>query len=171
MNNILHDQLNTLRLLSRLKEGQSLYISNGVTVYEFSYFYWAYRKLAGDNKNEVTRWLQEFYKSIDQSADQLICELRSIKDDTKRRKTLLIVRSFALVLKDSIRGIENLSKTYSQYPKTISILEGVIKDYLLFTYNQLIEVVPPELMVRELTVPITFNGLPITGKTDSDTEQ
>ena len=74
MNNILHDQLNTLRLLSRLKEGQSLYINNGVTVYEFSYFYWAYRKLAGDNKTEVTRWLQEFYKSIDQSADQLICE-------------------------------------------------------------------------------------------------
>ena len=40
----------------------------------------------------------------------------------------------------------------------------------MFTYTQLTEVIPPDLMVRELTTPITFNGLPITGKTDSDTE-
>ncbi len=168
MNNSLHEQLNVLRLIARLREGQSLYINNGVNVYEFNYWNWVSRKWNRDNKDEVTRFLQEFYKSVDQSADQIINELKNDKDNFRNRKILLIICDFALTLRDSIKGIESLTKTYIYYPKTVSILEGVIKDYLLFTYRQLVEVIPDDMLSKELCANINFGGVPIYSGKNSE---
>ena len=62
MNNIIHDHLNKLRLISKLRQGQSLDTNGQLSVYEFSYMNWLWRKWHNSNKEEVVRYLQEFYK-------------------------------------------------------------------------------------------------------------
>lgn len=158
MNNMMHDQLNKLRLISKLREGQSLYTVNGLTVYEFSYWNWAWRKLYGDNKNEVTRYLQEFYKSTDQLVDQLVSDIKTSKEDIKKEKLINVAANLAEKIKSSIVGIEKLSKTYAQYPRTISVLEGIVQDFAVVTYKQLIKAIPDVYLNKSLKENIIYNG-------------
>ena len=159
MHNIMHDQLNKLRLISKLQEGQSLDTTNGLTVYEFGIWNWAWRKWNRDNKDEVTRYLQEFYRSVDQSVEQLVSDIRCSKDETKRKKFINIAENLAEKIKASITGIEKLSKTYSQYPKTTSTLEGIVQDFAIVTYKQLMEVIPVENLSKILKENILYNGI------------
>jgi hypothetical protein len=159
MNNMLHEQLNRLRLISKLQEGQSLDTGNGLTVYEFSYTNWLWRKWNRDNKDEVTRFLQEFYRSIDQSVEQLVGDIRLTKDEHKKNKLLHVASNLAEKLKSSISGVEKLSRTYATYPKTTSTLEGIVQDFAIVTYKQLLEVMPRDKLTKSLKDNVTYNGM------------
>lgn len=158
MNNTIHDHLNKLRLISKLKEGQSLDTTNDLSVYEFTYLNWFWRKWRGDNKEEVTRFLQEFYRSVDQSTEQLINEIKNCKEEQKKNKYIKVSINLAEKLKDSIHGLEILSKTYNNYPKTIAIIEGIIQDFAISTYSQLLEIIPQNKYGRELSSNVTYHG-------------
>jgi len=159
MNQVLHDQLNKLRLISKLKEKHSLETTGGLSVYEPGYMSWFFRKWSHDGKDEVVRFLQEFYRSIDQSAEQLITDIKTAKDETKRVRSLHVAVSLAEKLKTSIRGIEMLSKTYSQFAKTTAVLEGIVQDFAIVTYKQILDVIPKEQLSKSLRESITYNGV------------
>ena len=75
MNINLHEQLNKLRIISKLREGQSLYTKENITVYEFSYLNWAWRKWYNDNKEEVVRYLQDLSGPLRIIAKLNICNV------------------------------------------------------------------------------------------------
>jgi hypothetical protein len=160
MNNIIHDYLNKLRLISKLKEGQSLYVKDTVNIYEFNYINWLWRKFYNDNKNEVVRYLQELYKSIDQSIEMLINEINTHNKETfKKKSDITIAIILAEKIKSSINGIENLSKTYIHFPQTVAMLEGIIQDYAISSYKQLMEIIPEELKTKNLSGNVTYNDI------------
>lgn len=156
MNINLHEQLNKLRIISKLREGQSLYTKENITVYEFSYLNWAWRKWYNDNKEEVVRYLQEFYRSVDQSVEMLILDIIRTTDETKRNKLLHVSVNLAEKIKHSVSGVENLSKTYAAFPKITAMLEGIIQDFAAVTYKQLIEIIPAEMRTRDLSSNMTY---------------
>ncbi len=151
MNNVIHDYLNKLRLISKLKEGQSLCVKDHVSIYEFNYVNWFWRKLYNDNKNEVARFLQEFYKSIDQSVELLVSDLKN------KPKNISVIINLAEKIKLSIHGIENLSKTYNNYPQIVAILEGIIQDYAISSYKQLLENIPVNCRTKYLNDDVMYN--------------
>jgi hypothetical protein len=160
MNNIIHDYLNKLRLISKLKEGQSLYVKDTVNIYEFNYINWLWRKFYNDNKNEVVRYLQELYKSIDQSIEMLINEINTHNKETfKKKSDITIAIILAEKIKSSINGIENLSKTYIHFPQTVAMLEGIIQDYAISSYKQLMEIIPEELKTKNLSGNVIYNDI------------
>lgn len=159
MNNAMHDQLNKLRLIGKLQVGQSLDTSNGLSVYEFGYLNWVWRKWNRDNKEEVTRYLQEFYRSVDQSVEQLISDIKNTKDENKKKKLLHTATNLAEKLKASIGGIENLSKTYSAYTRTYTMLEGIVQDFAISIYVQLIEILPATYLTKSLKENVLYNGI------------
>jgi hypothetical protein len=55
--------------------------------------------------------------------------------------------------------IENLSKTYVNYPKTISVLDGLIQDYAITTYKLLLEYIPKDKLSKDLRENVTYNGV------------
>ena len=156
MNINLHEQLNKLRIISKLREGQSLYTKENITVYEFSYLNWAWRKWYNDNKEEVVRYLQEFYRSVDQSVEMLIIDIARTTDETKKNKLLHVSINLAEKIKHSVSGVENLSKTYVSFPKITAMLEGIIQDFAAVTYKQLIEIIPKHMITRELSSNLTY---------------
>ena len=130
-----------------------------MTVYEPSYIFWFYRKWNQDNKDEVVRFLQDFYRSVDQSTEQLTLDIsRCSKDECKKGKLIHVAINLAEKIRSSITGIENLSKTYFQYPKTTSALEGMIQDYAIVTYKQLLEHIPHDRLSKDLRRNVVYCG-------------
>lgn len=155
MNNTIHDQLNKLRIISKIKEGNSLTTSPQLEIYEFGYLNWFYRKLHQDNKDEVVKYLQEFYKGVDQSAEQLVGEITCKHN---KKKTMILASSLAEKINMSIVGLEHLIKTYHKYPTTMSMIEGIVQDYALPTYKQLLDAIPMHSYTDILQKSIRFNG-------------
>jgi hypothetical protein len=172
MNINLHEQLNKLRIIGKLREGQSLYTKENITVYEFSYLNWAWRKWYNDNKEEVVRYLQEFYRSVDQSVEMLILDIQRTQDTTKQNKLIHVAINLAEKIKLSILGVENLSKTYAGFPKITAMLEGIIQDFAAVTYKQLLEIIPNNMLTRDISSNLTYhNNILYKGLEDSSVQQ
>lgn len=159
VNNIMHEHINKLRIISKIRPGQKLDTTSGITVYEESIFNWLYRKYYRDSKDEAVRILQEIYKSIDRSTEQLLLDFKNVKDKNKLFKLITIIINLAENIKSSITGIENLSKTYVQYPKTVATLEGIIQDFAIVSYTQLLESIPEEKLTKNLRENINYMGV------------
>ena len=170
MNNVVHNHLNKLRLIARIKEGQSLSTTNGLSIYEPTWWYWTWRKIYADCKDEVVRCLHDIYITVDQSAEQLILEVKTAKDD-KRIKLIDLVISFAEKIKASFAGIENLCRTYVKYPETVSNLEGIVQDIAFLTYKQLVSNIPDAYMTPYLRENITLNVIQINKLNDYQGEK
>jgi hypothetical protein len=123
-----------------------------------------WRKCHNDNKDEVTKFLQEFYISLERSIDTIINDITngSVQEiftlselDTHKAALVHIAKTFAEKIRSSIMGLENLTKTYNEYPKILAILEGIVQDYAIVMYRRLANI----LQVPELKEPITFNSI------------
>jgi len=158
MYGITYEHLNNLRIISKIRPGQRLDTTNGLTIYEDGIINWLFRKYYRDTKDETVYILQNLYKSIDQCSEQLISDIINIKDKNKLFKKITIAINLAENLKTSISGIENLSKTYSQYPKTVSVLEGIIYDIAIITYTQLIDNIPMDKLTKTLKENVLYNS-------------
>ncbi len=160
MQNAIHEALNKLRLIGKIHEGQSLDTTTGnIYIYDFNIWNWIWRKLYRDGKCEVTRWLQDFYVSLDQVTEQLISDINNIKDEVRKNRLIEIAITLAERLKGSFVGIENISKTYSSYPKTVAELDGIVQDYMIITYKHLMSVLPQEKLSKTLKENITYHGI------------
>lgn len=154
INDIMHDLLNKLRIISKIKEGQKLDTSKGLSIYSDSLLNWIIRKWYHDCKDEGIRFLRDLYKSFAQSIDSLISQ----SDHNKKANIQYIIINSAIELKNSIRGIENLAKTYSGYPTTTAALEGILRDYIIVTYTTLLDSIPDDKKPKELQQDILYMG-------------
>lgn len=154
----IHDQLNKLRIISKLTVGNSLSTANNLEIYEFTYYNWIYRKLTNDNKNEVIKFLQEFYKSVDHTCELIVREI-SFTDNKldKKRRLIILACSLAEKIHLSIYGLKNLVQTYKKYLNAVSALEGIIEDLAIMTYKQLLETIPGEYQNGILKESIKYN--------------
>lgn len=157
MNNIMQDHLKNLRVISKLQEGQSLDTNKKLAIYEPTWFNWILRKISYDNKYEVIRFLRDFYRTLEQSTEQLICDLTYVKDKIKKNKLMENVINLTKQLKLSFVGLDNLMKTYKKYPEIVADLESITQDIAILTYKQLLDCIP-ENKIDNLTETITING-------------
>lgn len=157
ISDILHDMLNKLRIISKIKEGQKIDTSDGLNVYNDGIINWLFRKYTRNNKDENVKYLSDLYKQLQQTIETNLNEL-SNSGDTKKIKLLRILTTSALELRSSIKGLENLSKTYYNYPSTLASLEGILKDYIVVIYSSMLEAIPEDIIPNELLAPIIYNG-------------
>jgi len=137
MNGIIHNHLNGLRIISKIRVGQKINTINGLSVYKEGFMSWVNRIWFKDSKIETLRVLTELYTVIYKNVDDIIKNDNLTKSDLNTRNYLLI--KLAEQLRSSVTGIENLSKTYINYQTTTAGLEGIVHDYLIITYQTIIE--------------------------------
>jgi len=158
MNDVMHDLLNKLRIISKVRENQKLDTSNGLNVYTDGWVNWMLRKWNRDNKDEGIRFLRDQYKALQQSIETVINELKHSPSETKKAMATYVLINAATELKASVKGLDNLCKTYINYPTTVAALDGILKDYVIVTYSSLMEAIPNDKLTRDLRESITYNG-------------
>lgn len=137
MNNVLHEQLNQLRVISLFREGNKARLEHGfLTIDDNSWISWVRRQQwmrpwvsDVNSKEETVKYLQDFYISINQSVEQLILEITHGKDQVKVEKAINTALSLSEKIKTSFDGLENLAKTYKHFPKQNAEIRGIIDDY------------------------------------------
>ena len=145
MNNILHQHLNQLRVIALFREGDKARIESGSLTVDPRPNYgiaWLRRQwwtpwgmlYSPPCKDETVRYLQQFYISICQLAEQILAELdadkQSMRADERRRSRLIdAAQSLEKHLRESVDGLRALAKTYEEFPKQHSELTGIINDY------------------------------------------
>lgn len=168
INDVTHDLFNKLRIISKIKEGQKLDVSNGgLNVYTDGWINWFFRKWNRDNKDEGIRQLRDLYRSIQQSIETVVDESKYSISESKRIMAMRALINAASELKSSIRGLDNMRKTYAGYPATIASLDGILKDYVMVTYSLLLEAIPKNKLTPELRETITYcNNVIYRGEDD-----
>jgi hypothetical protein len=162
-----HSQLNKLRIISKIKEGQKLDTANGLHIYTDGWINWLSRKWYRDNKDEGIRFLLDLYKSFGQSVETIINES---KLTYKNANLSIITREYlysrqvygmitaAVELKSSIKGIDCLTKTYAGFPATTASLEGIVRDYIVVIYSLLLDAIPDDKKPKDLLEDIIYDG-------------
>jgi hypothetical protein len=187
INDVMHDSLNKLRIISKLREGQKLDTYNGLAIYNDGWISWLMRKWNRDSKDEGMRFLRDLYKSFHQTVEVVIVDYRnsvirngSDKNDSakngsdkngsdknssdkngideKRDAVGYVLVAAAIELRNSIKGLDSLYKTYKLYPTISAELDGIVRDYIIVTYTSLLNILPKEKIAKELLEPIVFAG-------------
>jgi len=156
MNDVMHGLLDKLRIVGTIKEGQKLDTTYGLNVYTEGWINWLFRKWHRDNKDEGMRQLCDLYKSLQQSIETVISASKHSTDSTMINYVLL---NSAKELRHSVKGLENLCKTYANCPATPAKIKGIIMDYVIVTYSSLMSCIPRDKLTPELRESITFNGV------------
>lgn len=152
MNDVMHDLLNKLRVISKIKEGQKLDTANGLNVYTEGWVNWLLRKWNRDNKDEGIRNLRDLYKALQQSVETVI-------NESKKSMATYVLINAASELKASVKGLDNMCKTYANFPTTVAALDGILKDYVIVTYSSLMEAIPEDKLTKDLQESITYGGV------------
>lgn len=155
MNITYHDQLDKLRIIAKIKEGDKLDVRYGMDIQDtwWPILSWLGRFFSKNSKEESIRCLQELYRSIGQTIEQLVESIAQAGDAQLEPRVFTAV-CFATKLKASLVGLENLAKTYSIYPSCVSQLEGIVQDYLWPSYQAIMKVIPEYRVTEELREPM-----------------
>lgn len=155
MNNIYHDQLDKLRIISKIKEGDKLDVRFGMDIQNnwWPLFSWLGRFFSKNSKEESIRCLQDLYRSISQTTEQLIESIKQA-DTSQLEPRIFTAQSFAEKLRGSLTGLENLAKTYSIYPSIVSQIEGIVQDYLWPSYQMIGKGIPEDRWTETMREPI-----------------
>ena len=158
ISDVMHDLLNKLRIISQVKEGQKLNTMYGLDVYNEGWFNWLARVWNRDSKDECIRYIRDLYKSLQQSIETVINEYSNNQSKVRKTMALGVLVNAATELKSSVRGLDNLRKTYTNYPGTVAQLHGIMRDYVIVAYSTLMDIIPIEKLSDELRESITFDG-------------
>lgn len=159
MNDVMHEFLNKLRIISKLREGQKLdTTNNALYIYSDGWFNWAIRKWYRVNKDESVRYLRDLYKSFGQSVENIISEAKSCTNETRKSQAIYVLINAATELRASIQGLNALSKTYEGFQVTKAALEGILRDYVMVTYSLLVESIPENRRPKEFNQSIMYDG-------------
>lgn len=157
MSDVSSKNLKKLRVLHYLKEGQTLTTANNTfNIYSPGIISWLFRKFNNDNKNNVISTLEELYHMVEYMTEHLIADYKTNKDDMKKIKIMDQIIRLAERINLSFIGLENLCKTYKEYPDTIASIEGIIQDSALVSYKQLINTIPDNRLTDLLRENIRF---------------
>ena len=73
MDNILHQYLTKLRIISKIPENGRLNTTqNDLDIYYDTFTSWMWRKISGDSKDCTTKYLINLYREINSFSDQLM---------------------------------------------------------------------------------------------------
>jgi hypothetical protein len=166
MNNIIHNYLNQLRVISLFNEGDKARIENGfLTVDNKNWFNWMKRQkwlfpwsVDVDSKEETVKHLQHFFISVSQSIDQIIIEIDNTKDKNKYDKLLIITVSLLDKLISSIKGLHNLANTYKNYPRQYAEIHGIIDDYINPSLQLLYKNIPKDKLTNLQSLNTELNN-------------
>ena len=161
MNDSMHNLLVKVRIIGKIKEGQKLDTCNGLHVYNDGWINWFFRKWNRDNKYEGVRCIKDLYRTLEQTVDALVSETKRCKDDAKKSRNTYVMINTAIDIKNSINGLDNLTKTYIQYPSTTAAIEGILRDYVVVIYNTLLENIPKDKLPETLNENIIYSGMPL----------
>lgn len=157
MKGILHELLTKVRVISKIEEGQSLDTTNGFSIYKKGFFAWFWRKLGGDNKNECVRAISDLFKLLNQTVIAVLDEYKNTASLEKSTAILYDLKNTALGIKDSMKGLDNLAKTYQQWPAIVAKLEGIIKDFIVVTYDAILRTMSgADMLTNELQENLIF---------------
>ena len=145
MDDILHNFLNKLRIISTIKSGDKLDTIDDLNIYVEGYMNWLKRKYYYDGKESSVRVLHDLYRGVSQYSEQLISEISNTKSNVIRSSKISTATNLAEKIALSIKGLENLTITYKEFPKTKASLEGLVCDYAMITYKSLLSNIPHEL--------------------------
>lgn len=156
MNILFHDQLDKLRIISKIKEGDKLDVAYGVDIQENRWFFfsWFGRFMSKNSKEESVKSLRELYRSVNQSVEQILEIIEHTDSDQKKERQTFTAINFAEKLRSSLVGLENLARTYSEFPSIVSKIEGIVQDYLWPTYAAILKNIPIEQHSAVLTEPL-----------------
>ncbi len=161
MNDVMHDLLNKIRIISKIREGQKLDTNNGLNVYTEGWLNWLARKWNRDTKDEGVRYLRDLYKSIQQTVENIINESKMqnhTSAPTRQPLAVYVLVNTATELKASVKGLDNLCKTYVHFPTTVAAIDGILKDYVIVTYSSIIDAIPEEKLTKELRESVSYGG-------------
>jgi hypothetical protein len=158
MNDMMHELLNKLRIIGKIKKGQKLDTNNGLRVYNDSWLNWVVRKWNRDNKDEGIRYLRDLYKALGQSINIIINECEAHQDPKKNQRNIDMLINIAVEYKNSINGLDNLSKTYINFPETVASLDGILRDYVIVTYKIICQYLPVYQLPEYLLENIRYDG-------------
>lgn len=159
MDDIIHDQLNQLRIIGQIRIGQKITTTNGISVYNNGIITWLSRMWNRDGKFETIRVLKDLYKSVDLSITEYIKETDHMPYDEKIfKKRIYLLIKMAESLHDSIGGIENLSQTYSDNQTVNAGMDSIVKDYIIIIYGTLLDYIDRSLWSDKLKTIVTYNG-------------
>jgi hypothetical protein len=157
MNSILHGYLCRLKIISNLPtNGKFSITNNDLNIYYNSLSGWVWRKFNGDNKEQTTKYLIEFYSEIGAFSEQTMYNIKIEKNIIKRNKKMMMLVSLAEKIKESLYGIKNLINTYKGFLKTVSLLECLEQDIIIQLFNELKQFIPPYYHTEIIKMDLTF---------------
>ena len=153
MDNILHQYLTKLRIISKIPENGRLNTTqNDLDIYYDTFTSWMWRKISGDSKDCTTKYLINLYREINSFSDQLMHNINSDQNQTSKNKKLVMLVSLAEKIKESLTGIRNLIGTYQNYLKIVSLLEYIEHDIIIPQYNTLKKFIPDDYHTSTLNL-------------------
>ena len=168
MENMLHNYLTKLRIISKIPEHGKLDIThNDLNIYYGGFISWLFRKAYGDNKSNSTKYLIDLYREINAFADQLMYNISNEHNEILKIKKLTLLISLAEKMKHSLGGIRNLIGTYKGYLKIVSLLENLEQDIIIPQYKILLNFIPKNLHTQILKSPITYSHIHDSGLIDT----
>jgi hypothetical protein len=157
MNSILHVYLCRLKIIANLPiNGKFDTANNDLNIYYNSLSGWVWRKFNGDNKEQTTKYLMEFYSEISTFSEQTMYNIKIEKNVIKRHKKMMMLVSLTEKIKESLYGIKNLINTYKGFLKTVSLLECLEQDIIIQLFNELKQFIPPYYHTEIIKMNLTF---------------
>lgn len=164
MENILHNYLTKLRIISKIPEHGRLSIANNdLNIYYGGVFGWLFRKAYGDNKDGAAKYLIDLYREINSFSEQLMYNIDTERNEIRMRKKITMLVSLTEKLKESLSGIRNLIGTYKDYLKIISLLECLEQDLIIPQYRTLLKFIPKSYHTKILKTPIAYSHTHTSG--------
>jgi hypothetical protein len=131
MENIAHNYLTKLRIISKIPEnGQLDLTNNDLNIYTPSLVGWIHRKMSGDGKMNTVGFLRSLYQELTTFTNEIMSAAISEPIAAIKRNRYSLLANIAKKIKESQVGFVRLKQTYSTYPKIISMLESIEQDII-----------------------------------------
>lgn len=154
LRDIIHKNLDDLRIISLLQPGDKLCTKNGLTIQPDTWFRYLIRRFMKESFSETIRYLTDLYHEFYDKITIIISEKKN-GDPDGTIVTLLITCGNVLI--SSIKGLETLLQTYMAYSEFQASLIGLVDDYIIPMLDCLRAVVPIHQQPDQFKNTLVFN--------------
>lgn len=147
---VAHKYMTNLMVISKIPErGQLTIRGNDIDIYDGGVINWVLRKFYGDGKEKTVKFLQEFYREIRNFTEQLMITIIAEKNTVKHNRLLKLLSCLAEKIKESLTGLNNLSKTYIEYHKINASITCLVENTIMQCYKEIVDFLPPDYTESE----------------------
>ncbi len=141
----LHDHIDKLRIISKIKSGDKLNTVNDFSIHKPILGSSIIRTIYQEGKQKTITYINDLFISNGQFIIRLLEDIKNEHEINKLNQLYDIVVQFANEIRQSISGISELSKTYNYSQETTAKLEGIINDFAIPSYKELLSILPKEI--------------------------